>query len=83
MPELPSHPSRFEPPGRDKSPARRAVVDDHSRYSLGLYACGNERTETVKDRLVRHLRRRSQRRHRPPIGVSFYRHLADLGLVYL
>jgi len=24
------------------------VLDDHSRYSLGLCACGNERTETVK-----------------------------------
>ena len=37
----------------------------------------------VRHRLVRHLRRRSQRRYRPPKSVSFYRHLADLGLVYL
>ncbi len=37
----------------------------------------------VRLRLFRHLRRRSQRRYRPPKGVSFYRHLADLGLVYL
>ncbi len=31
-------------------------------------------------RLVRHLRRRSQRPYQPPNGVSFYRHLMDLGL---
>lgn len=37
----------------------------------------------VRNRLVRHLRRRSQRRYRPPKDVSFYQHLADLGLVYL
>jgi RNA-directed DNA polymerase len=34
----------------------------------------------VYKRLVRHLRRRSQRPYRPPKGVSFYRHLRDLGL---
>lgn len=37
----------------------------------------------VQQQLGRHLRRRSQRRYRPPKGVSLYRHLADLGLVYL
>jgi len=37
----------------------------------------------VRDRLVVHLRRRSQRPYCPPTGKSFYGHLADLGLVYL
>jgi RNA-directed DNA polymerase len=37
----------------------------------------------VRERLYCHLNRRSQRRYRPPKGVSFHRHLADLGLVYL
>lgn len=37
----------------------------------------------VRERLVRHLRRRSQRPYRPPERVSFYQHLTDLGLVYL
>ena len=37
----------------------------------------------VRERLVRHLRRRSQRHFRPPEGVSFYRHFANCGLVYL
>jgi RNA-directed DNA polymerase len=37
----------------------------------------------VRNRLHRHLKRRSQRRYRPPKGVSLYRHLADLGLAYL
>lgn len=33
------------------------VLDDHSRYSLCLDACGNEQTETVQDRLTRAFRR--------------------------
>lgn len=37
----------------------------------------------VRDRLARHLKRRSQRRYRAPDGKSMYAHLADLGLVYL
>ncbi len=37
----------------------------------------------VRNRLTRHLWRRSQRRYRPPKNVSFYQHLTDLGLVYL
>lgn len=37
----------------------------------------------VRRRLACHLRRRSQRRFRPPEGVSLYSHLARLGLVYL
>jgi RNA-directed DNA polymerase len=34
-------------------------------------------------RVVRHLKRRSQRPFRPPKGVSFYRHLLDMGLIRL
>ena len=37
----------------------------------------------ARHRLIRHLRRRSQRPFRTPEGKSVYRHLADLGLVYL
>ena len=37
----------------------------------------------VRDRLVRHLKRRSQRRYRAPEGKTMYGHLADLGLVCL
>jgi len=33
------------------------VLDDHSRYLLGLEACSNERGETVKERLVKIFRR--------------------------
>jgi RNA-directed DNA polymerase len=35
----------------------------------------------VRQRLIRHLRRRSQRPFRPPEGTTWYRQLADLGLV--
>jgi RNA-directed DNA polymerase len=37
----------------------------------------------VRNRLVGHLRRRSQRPFRLPKGRSYYRHLTVLGLVYL
>lgn len=37
----------------------------------------------VRARLATHLRRRSQRRYRPPNGVTLYAHLDALGLVYL
>ena len=33
------------------------VLDDHSRFALGLQACANEKTETVKDRLSNIFRR--------------------------
>lgn len=37
----------------------------------------------AEERLVRHLRRRSQRPYRPPEGVSFFQHVHDLGLIAL
>ena len=37
----------------------------------------------TRERLTRHLRRRSQRGYRPPKGVSMYEHLKRLGLIYL
>jgi RNA-directed DNA polymerase len=37
----------------------------------------------VQERLRRHLNRRSQRRYRPPDGVSLYAHFRTLGLEYL
>jgi len=37
----------------------------------------------VNERLVRHLRRRSQRPFRPPEGSTYYRQLQKMGLVYL
>jgi RNA-directed DNA polymerase len=37
----------------------------------------------VRNRMVVHLRRRSQRPYRPPEGTTMYAHLKKLGLVYL
>lgn len=37
----------------------------------------------MRERLRRHLRRRSQRPFRPPEGKSYYEHFQDMGLVYL
>jgi RNA-directed DNA polymerase len=43
----------------------------------------NQLNRYVLHRLWQHLRRRSQRRFRPPAGVSEYEHLLKLGLVML
>jgi len=37
----------------------------------------------VRDRLIRHLQRRSQRPYRPPVGEPWLQHLARLGLIRL
>ena len=37
----------------------------------------------LQQRFWRHMRRRSQRRYRPPANKSLYRHLMELGLEYL
>ncbi|MGA6925397.1 MAG: group II intron reverse transcriptase/maturase [Desulfosarcina sp.] len=42
-----------------------------------------ETNRYVRNRLIGHLRRRSQRPFRPPEGRSYYRHLKQLGLIYL
>lgn len=37
----------------------------------------------VRERLTRHVQRRSQRGYKPAEGVSFYEHLKKMGLIYL
>lgn len=37
----------------------------------------------VRSRIIKHLKRRSQRPFRPPKGRSYYQHLKELGLIYL
>lgn len=68
------------------------VVEHVNRFLKGwlrYYSCGHPkraRWELVRfseQRMIRHLRRRSQRPYRPPEGVSFYRHVHDLGLIGL
>lgn len=53
-------------------------------YSQG-YPRGAYRTinSYVRERLTRHVRRRSQRGYWPGHGISYYAHFARLGLVYL
>lgn len=46
----------------------------NARWNLVRYA---------EERIVRHLRRRSQRPYRPPAGTSFFQHVHDLGLIGL
>lgn len=66
-----------------------AELNDHLRGWANYFGFGYSRVAKrhinrfVRIRIARHLRRRSQRRYRPPEGVSLYSHLAHLGLVYL
>jgi len=52
------------------------------RYGYPSKAFGQV-SEFVRQRLYRHLRRRSQRPFKPPQGVSAYEHFQRLGLEYL
>jgi RNA-directed DNA polymerase len=64
-----------------------AKVNAHLRGWLNYFSKGhpeNARRSLVRFaewRLIRHLRRRSQRPYRPPEGVSFFQHVHDLGLI--
>ena len=55
----------------------------------GYFSFGYPRKEMrrmnqfIRNRLVKHLKRRSQRPFRPPEGQSFYKHLKFLKLIYL
>jgi len=53
-------------------------------FSFGYPRKAMRTTNTfVRARLIKHLRRRSQRPFRPPKGRTYYQHLKELGLVYL
>jgi RNA-directed DNA polymerase len=64
-------------------------VNQHLRgwanyFELGYPAKAyREVNQYARRRLTAHLKRRSQRRYRPPQGISYYRQLARFGLIYL
>jgi RNA-directed DNA polymerase len=70
-------------------PALIRIVNRHLRGWANYFGFGHTRDAfrainfAVLKRLWAHLGRRSQRPYRPPKGKSYYRHLQDLGLMYL
>ena len=64
-------------------------LNRHLEGWAGYFSFGYPRKEMrrmnqfVRNRLVKHLKRRSQRPFRPPEGQSFYKHLKHLKLIYL
>jgi transposase InsO family protein len=61
------------------------ILDDHSRFAIGLRACGNERTETVQAELIKVFRRYGLPKsmltdNGPPWGSSGYESLTPLAL---
>ena len=68
------------------------MIEEINRHLKGwsnYFAHGYPRTAFrqinayVRERLTRHLQRRSQRPYRPPKGVTWYAQLERLGLAYL
>ena len=65
------------------------MVNRHLRGWANYFGWGYSRkalreiNSYVRERLTRHLQRRSQRPFRPPEGVSWYQQLEKWGLVYL
>ncbi len=70
-------------------PALIRQVNRHLKGWANYYRFGYPRDAfrrinwSVRCRMIAHLKRRSQRPFRPPKGVSLYRHLVNIGLVYL
>jgi RNA-directed DNA polymerase len=69
-----------------------AVIDKVNAFVRGWLAYFNKGypaqvrwnlVRYVEERIVRHLRRRSQRPYRPPEGTSLFQHVRDLGLIGL
>jgi RNA-directed DNA polymerase len=66
-----------------------AEINRHLKGWLNYFGLGYPRKafskigHHVRDRMVRHLRRRSQRPYRKPEGRSWYRELVELGLLIL
>jgi RNA-directed DNA polymerase len=70
-------------------PALIRKVNRHLRGWANYFNHGHARQALreinafVRERITGHLRRRSQRPYVPPKGLSYYRHLANMGLIYL
>jgi len=64
-------------------------INQHLRGWSHYFGCGYPRVafrqinRFVRERLTRHLQRRSQRPYRPPKGVTYHAHLERKGLIYL
>ena len=69
-------------------PAREMIesINEQTRGWKNYFQMGYPRREFrklnhfIRCRIIRHLRRRSQRKHKIPSGRSWYEHLQDLGL---
>jgi RNA-directed DNA polymerase len=69
-------------------PVRQLIesINEQTRGWRNYFSAGHPRRELramehfIRQRVLRHLRRRSQRGHKVPSGCSYYRHLTNLGL---
>ena len=74
----------FKPLPRMVAALNRHLLGWSNYFSFGYpREAFREINRYVRYRLTRHLKRRSQRPYHPPEGWTMYRHLKEMGLVYL
>lgn len=70
-------------------PVLLAEVNRHLKGWKNYYSYGYPRkafrqmNRYVRERMTKHLKRRSQRAYKLPEGKTYYRHLKEMGLIYL
>jgi hypothetical protein len=68
---------------REKLGVKAKQEKNFKFYSLYGHICNMNVLKVAWKGVRNHLQKRSQRHYKPPEGVSYYKHINKLGLIYL